>query len=276
MLNSLNVFPVPDSDTGSNMCATFFSGLEKIRQSEYSTVSALLSDFSLACLMGARGNSGVILSLAVKGFSSAASEELTGSAFLLRAMENAVELCYESISSPKEGTALTVLKSCLERLRSPSLLSAGFEKALSEVCVCAAGAVAKTKELLPELQNAGVVDAGAKGIFLLLEGLREGFAEKKTHVETPKEENPLYHTDTDAEIKNKFCCEFVIRGEKPISPKELEKLGDSAATVFSDGIIKLHLHSNFPHRVLELASSRGEIINGKIENMVFQHNSSRP
>lgn len=222
--------------------------------------------------MGARGNSGVILSLAVKGFSVAANEGLEGCSFLSCALESAVGLCYDSIASPKEGTALTVLRSCADRLKTPSLSSVSFKKALSEACLCAAGAVAKTKELLPELRQAGVVDAGAKGIFLLLEGLREGFTDEKGY--EPTKEKSALPLSRNAEIKNKFCCEFVIRGEEAIALEELEGLGDSAATVFSDGIIKLHLHSNFPSRILELASSKGEIINGKIENMVFQHNSS--
>lgn len=274
LINSLNVFPVPDGDTGDNMCMTFNSGLDRINQEEYKTEKELIADFALACLMGARGNSGVILSLAVKGFSAAVESEKSPSAYLVKGFQNAVELCYSSVSSPKEGTALTVLRACADKAAKTAVTTSDIKKIFSSAYVTATATLSKTKELLPELKEANVVDAGAKGLVCLMEGIRLVLEENKAYeIEKTKVESE--HIDSkETHIKNRYCCECVIKGDKAIAPQELERFGDSIITAATDGIIKLHVHSNSPDAVLKLALERGEIIDVKIENMRIQHNSA--
>ncbi len=269
LLNSLNVFPVPDGDTGSNMCMTFLSGLEKVRGNEYTLSKNLLSDFSLACLMGARGNSGVILSLAIKGFSLAS--EKSGTEYLACAFKNATKLCYDSVMSAKEGTALTVLRLCSEKAEELFINSVDFRSALREISKTASNTVEKTTEMLPELRKAGVVDAGAKGIFSVLDGIRSYFDGET--VPSSAKIKPSEKKETYTEIKNKFCCEFVVRANAAFDEIELKNLGDSVINVNSDGFSKIHIHSNYPEKILSLALKHGEIINAKIENMAFQHSS---
>lgn len=274
LINSLNVFPVPDGDTGDNMCMTFKSGLDRIKQKEYETDEEMIADFSLACLMGARGNSGVILSLATKGFASAFRPRQSGGEYLVKGFQNAVELCYKSVSSPKEGTALTVLRSCADKAAKVSVMSGSLKKIFSEVYVTATATLAKTKELLPELKEANVVDSGAKGLVCLMEGIRLFLEENKVYELNNSEIKEEHKTFGRVLIENKFCCECIIKSENKIELSELESLGDSAISAASDGIIKIHVHSNCPEKVLTLAQNKGEIVNVKIENMEFQHNSA--
>lgn len=271
LLNSLNVFPVPDGDTGSNMCSTFLAGLEKISRREYDGASDMLSDFSLACLMGARGNSGVILSLAVKGFTCEKNTVFDG-AYLSKSLKNAVELCYSGVSSPKEGTALTLLRACADKAEKSVRNCNDFKKVIAQICDTAKITVEKTKELLFELKSADVVDAGAMGLMLIFDGIRHfSFGEPYRRNGTSTEQSKK--TQVTANIKNKFCCEFVIKSENAVSLSHAEKLGDSIITACTDGITKFHIHSNFPKKALELAVSKGELVNAKIENMQFQYNS---
>ncbi len=274
LINSLNVFPVPDGDTGDNMCMTFKSGLDKIKQKEYTNVQQMIADFSLACLMGARGNSGVILSLVTKGFATAFSPNQTLVQYTVKGFQNAVELCYKSVSSPKEGTALTVLRACSDKAAKVSSVSVGFKKLFSQVYTTATATLVKTKELLPQLKEANVVDSGAKGLVCLMEGIRLFLEENKVYEINSSEYKEELPTVRTVQTEHKYCCECVIKTNKEVKSSELETLGDSVITTETDGIAKIHVHSNFPEKVLALAKSKGEIVNVKIENMVFQHNST--
>lgn len=274
LINSLNVFPVPDGDTGDNMCLTFGSGLDKIRHKEYKSADEMIADFSLACLMGARGNSGVILSLTAKGFAMACRGEQTDGAYLARGLRKAVGLCYKSVSSPKEGTALTVLRACADKAEKTSAMTRDLKKVFAGVYVTATATLAKTKELLPELQAANVVDAGGKGLVCILEGLRLFIEENKAYTVSEVQAEAKSVAGVSARIENGYCCECVIKSGEKIEPAQLGRLGDSAISVTTDGVTKIHVHSNFPDRVLSLALGRGELISVKIENMRLQHKAA--
>lgn len=274
LINSLNVFPVPDGDTGDNMCMTFKSGLDKIKQKEYKNPGEMIADFALACLMGARGNSGVILSLAAKGFSDAAHGKQSGGAYLKNGLKNAVELCYKSVSSPKEGTALTVLRACSDKAAKVSVTTGDFKKVFAEVYATAVATLTKTKELLPELKEANVVDAGAKGLVCVMEGIRLVAEENKAYERGEQRKAGNAAAGTKVRTDKTYCCEFIIKSEKELLPSELEFLGDSAISVAADGIVKIHVHSNFPDRVLSFALGNGELVNFKAENMRLQHKAA--
>lgn len=273
LINSLNVFPVPDGDTGDNMCMTFKSGLDRIKQKEYKSTEEMIADFSLACLMGARGNSGVILSLAAKGFSSASHGGRSDGEYLANGLKNAVGLCYKSVSSPKEGTALTVLRACSDKAAKASAKYGDFKRVFAEVYATAAATLTKTKELLPELKEANVVDAGAKGLVCIMEGIR--LVTEENRVYERGEQKAAVNAAAGAKVRTdkKFCCEFIIEGEKETPPTELEALGDSAISAATDGIVKTHIHSSSPVEVLKLALKHGELVSFKAENMHIQHNA---
>lgn len=274
LINSLNVFPVPDGDTGDNMSVTFRCGLDKIRSEKYNNDKELLSDFATACVMGARGNSGVILSLAVKGFASAYESESTDTARFVCGLKNATELCYESVASAKEGTVLTVLRACADKAKKVSQTCTDIEKLFMSVYTTAAATLSKTKELLPQLKEADVVDAGAKGLVCIMEGIRLVLQEHRAYEINDCEAEVTARISKKAEIENGYCCQCLIRGTEKIEPQEFDGLGDSLIIAESNSVTNLHIHSSSPDKVLAVALKHGELLNIKIENMRLQNDAA--
>ena len=270
-INSMNVFPVPDGDTGDNMLMTFESGLNTVKNKEYKNLSGIITDFSSAALMGARGNSGVILSLIIKGFALAAEDDFDGEVYS-SCLKEAVKLCYSSVSDPKEGTMLTVLRLASEKADTVCRTTKDFKRVFHESFISATAALQKTKELLPVLRQANTVDAGGKGLLCILEGIRIVLEENKEYTVSAEEESGIPIPKAEAAIENTYCCECIVDGgEIDRLKNKLYPLGDSFIILNENEKIKFHIHSEFPDKVLSASLSEGELQFVKIENMRLQH-----
>ncbi len=281
-VNSLNVFPVPDGDTGTNMLLTVKSALKQgLNVDENDTYKIALAT-SQGSLMGARGNSGVILSQLFRGFANGLkSKNNIDIITLANALKQASDTAYKAVMKPTEGTILTVAKECGEFAISISKEEKDIENFIKRVIEHGNKALDKTPEMLPVLKQAGVVDAGGKGLMYLflgaynaIIGLEEYFEEEEA-VEIKKEtvHQEREHIDTD-DIKFGYCTEFMINtnyDDIEKFRKELSIQGDSLLVVGGDGIIKVHIHTNNPGVVIEKALTLGELKDIKIDNMRIQH-----
>ena len=286
-INSLNVFPVPDGDTGTNMVLTLSCGLEAAKK-EDGSLSACAKSFASSVVFGARGNSGVILSQFFRGFCESLSEtELASPADICAALDRGVELAYLAVTSPVEGTMLTVVR---ETARDAAELTAArpdvsvgelFDQLLS----ASRASLSRTPELLPILRSAGVVDSGGEGIVRIFEGMVKYLAgEELETVESPapapSQEIDFSRFNENSSFDYGYCTELLIqftRGKIPFDPRsfnlELEVLGDSIVTALQGDKLKVHVHSFSPEKVLSLCHSYGEFLSLKIENMSVQHDS---
>ncbi len=278
VLNSLNVFPVPDGDTGTNMYLTFKSAISKISTDDHH-VGNIAVKISRGALLGARGNSGVILSQILRGISDALAEEDHIDAQLFAtALSKGVVTSYKAVMRPVEGTILTVCKDSAKR--AAEVVEAGEEDLivlLGEVIKAAQASLNRTPELLPVLKQAGVVDAGGQGLVFIFEGWYSALSGK--HIEIPEmpqttPEQVSRPLAVDELEDYGYCTEFFIHADEQHVPAiiaRFEKYGDSLVVVGSDDIIKIHIHSMHPGKVLEVALRYGEISRIKIENMKIQH-----
>ena len=280
-INELNVFPVPDGDTGTNMTLTILSAAKEVAALENPSMDTLAKAISMGSLRGARGNSGVILSQLFRGFTKGIrnQEELTAE-ILAEACGHAVETAYKAVMKPKEGTILTVAKGMAEKAEELSD-ETDIETFLREVILHGDVILNQTPEMLPVLKQAGVVDSGGMGLMEVVKGAFDAFLGKEidTDFEKPEVSVMIQSGKVDtARIKFGYCTEFIILLEKPYSDKEetefkayLESLGDSIVVVSDDQVVKVHVHTNDPGLAIQKALSYGSLSNMKIDNMRLEH-----
>lgn len=282
-INELNVFPVPDGDTGSNMSMTVSNAAKELMRSNDMPLDMTAQKAAKAMLHGARGNSGVILSLLFRGISNglASASECDGVAWA-NALSEGVKMAYKSVEHPAEGTILTVARRCADAAEKASLEKNSFEYVLTAAISEAEKALKDTVKQNPVLEKAGVVDAGGKGWLLVMQSMRNALNGEEPHelkissesTET-KEKADFSSFDTE-DIKYAFCTEFIIHkhdGDADSSPlKEyLGSIGDSLVMIDDGEIIKVHVHTNVPHDVLGEALKYGVYETVKVENMKNQH-----
>ncbi len=281
-VNSLNVFPVPDGDTGTNMLLTVKSALKQGLAVEENNASKIALGASQGSLMGARGNSGVILSQLFRGFANGLNgSETIDIKSLAEAFKQASETAYKAVMKPTEGTILTVARECGEFAMSNYKKEKDIAEFLRKIIAHGNDALARTPDMLPVLKQAGVVDAGGKGLIYLYTGFYNSLIGADDYAGLISEEvKPLKeasmareHIDTD-DIKFGYCTEFMINTNNDDIDglrNELSKLGDSLLVVGGEGIIKVHVHTNNPGTALETALKLGSLKDIKIDNMRFQH-----
>ncbi len=288
-IDSLNIFPVPDGDTGSNMSLTISAAAEELENMNNSSISEITSAAASAMLRAARGNSGVILSLLFKGIAEGLKDctEIDGKMFV-SALQIGVDTAYKAVMNPTEGTILTVARMSCEAGKIAADVETDPIIVFGTVCAAAKSALEKTPEMLPVLKKAGVVDAGGKGLCLIFEGmlslLRDGIminvdapiTEKDVNIET-EEFFKNAAAEFDSEINFTYCTEFIVgkNTETSKSPLELktylETIGDSVVVAEDDDIIKVHVHTENPGKALEEALLFGQLLTVKVENMKEQH-----
>lgn len=284
-INELNVFPVPDGDTGTNMTMTIMSAKREVESCK-ETMSDIAKAMSTGSLRGARGNSGVILSQLLRGFSKKIGDKTEiGVIEIADAFQKAVETAYKAVMKPKEGTILTVARGIATKARE----CAGTDITLEEFCetIIKHGdeVLASTPELLPVLKEAGVVDSGGQGLMEVLKGAVDCILGRVVIADTKPSgagvsgvDNPKYSEDLSADIKFGYCTEFIINLEKPYGIKEeedlkqfLESIGDSIVCVSDDEIVKIHVHTNHPDQAFEKGLTLGYLSNMKVDNMRLEH-----
>lgn len=284
ILNDLNVYPVPDGDTGTNMSMTLQSVENELVKLDHEPDMNELADIvSEAVLLGARGNSGTILSQIIQGFLLGVrdKEEITVDD-AARAFVMAKEKAYAAVSNPVEGTMLTVIRRVAEEAVAYKGNKDDFILFLVHLKNVAKAAVEETPNLLPKLKEAGVVDAGGKGIFYVLEGFEKSVTDPEmlkdlqriVESQATRKERMEYSQVEEEDIKFRYCTEFIIESGKfdlEGYKKEIIELGDSMVCAQTARKTKTHIHTNHPGKVLEIAVSYGQLNNIKIENMVYQH-----
>jgi DAK2 domain fusion protein YloV len=287
-VNELNIFPVPDGDTGTNMSMTINAAAEGLKElDDTATAGEVAKKAASAMLRGARGNSGVILSLLFRGISKGleGKEEVEGED-LVRALDLGVDEAYKAVMKPTEGTILTVARIAAERAREALELGSDAVQIWDAACIGAQEALEETPELLPVLKKAGVVDAGGQGLCLIFEGMLSVFRngviiESGLSPEEKAEETAEFFRNVaaefDSEINFTYCTEFIV-GRDPEVTKDpldlrlfLETIGDCVVVVDDDEIIKTHVHTENPGDALQAALQYGQLLTVKIENMKEQH-----
>lgn len=278
-INELNVFPVPDGDTGTNMAATIMAATKEIREAE-DTVKSVMSAVSMGSLMGARGNSGVILSQILRGIAKKLkeSEEIDTDVFA-EALNEGVSTAYRAVMKPTEGTILTVAKESAEEAILYASETADFEEFLLKVYNKAEETLSRTPDMLPALKEAGVVDAGGKGLCLIYLGMLKRLqgiiisSEENNEIRNKSTINPPV---SQKDIKFLYCTEFFIKTDSKNTNRfksEILNIGDSLVVVGEENLIKVHIHTNDPGEVLHKAVEFGELSKIKIDNMKEQHES---
>ena len=282
-INELNVFPVPDGDTGTNMTMTIMSAAKEVSSLTNPTMAELAKAISSGSLRGARGNSGVILSQLFRGFCKVIKEyDEIDVTILCEACQKAVETAYKAVMKPKEGTILTVAKGAAEKALELSDETEDVVTFVEEVIKQAEYVLDQTPEMLPVLKQAGVVDSGGQGLVQVLKGAYDALIGKEidytiegapTGAATAK-----ISAETEAEIKFGYCTEFIIVLNAPMSDNEehaykafLESIGDSIVVVADDEIVKTHVHTNDPGLALQKALTFGSLSKIKIDNMREEH-----
>ncbi len=285
-IDALNVFPVPDGDTGTNMCMTMQSAVKELKGCQGDTVSDVASSISLGALKGARGNSGVILSQLFRGFAKAVKDKDTMDPKLLaEALRLGTEAAYKAVMRPREGTMLTVSRMISEAVNKAYTEGASTLKLIETMLSSGALSLEMTPQLLPVLKEAGVVDSGGKGLLTIYRGFKmavdgesaDNIAAVLESVVQPPED--VLTLDDVEDIKFGYCTEFfIIHLNDTFTEPDLDKfrdalieLGDSVVVAHDVGYVKVHVHSDAPGKVLQLATLLGEINNVKIENMREQN-----
>lgn len=282
-INELNVFPVPDGDTGTNMTMTIMSAAKEVSSLTNPTMAELAKAISSGSLRGARGNSGVILSQLFRGFCKVIKEyDEIDVTILCEACQKAVETAYKAVMKPKEGTILTVAKGAAEKALELSDETEDVVTFVEEVIKQAEYVLDQTPEMLPVLKQAGVVDSGGQGLVQVLKGAYDALIGKEidyTIEGPPTGAAPAkISAETEAEIKFGYCTEFIIVLNAPMSDNEehaykafLESIGDSIVVVADDEIVKTHVHTNDPGLALQKALTFGSLSKIKIDNMREEH-----
>lgn len=292
-INELNVFPVPDGDTGTNMTLTIMAAAREVAELENPTMDQLAKAISSGSLRGARGNSGVILSQLLRGFTKEikAVEEID-TTILANAMVRGTETAYKAVMKPKEGTILTVAKAMADKGLEMASQTDDMEEFVKEVIEYGDYVLGQTPEMLPVLKQAGVVDSGGQGLMQVVKGAVDGLLGKtvdfsldtvqdsrKTPAAGAGAVKGAARTDIDtSDIKFGYCTEFIINLEKDYTDKDeaelksyLESIGDSLVVVSDDEIVKVHVHTNHPGLAFEKALAYGSLSRMKIDNMREEH-----
>lgn len=278
-INELNVFPVPDGDTGTNMGMTISAAAAELRQKNPSTVEQTSAVVASAMLRGARGNSGVILSLIFRGFSRALKgKETMDGIDLADGLNAGVAAAYRAVMKPAEGTVLTVSRLAGERAGGAAEENTAFEYVLESAITQAEETLADTVNQNPVLKKAGVVDAGGMGFVVILKGMLDelhGLPMPEGEGIAPIQEKADFSDFETGEITFGYCTEFICSRDTKKDPEELRAflngMGDSLVLVDDDEIIKVHVHTNHPGKVLEEAITYGGLLTVKVENMREQH-----
>ncbi len=287
-VDSLNVFPVPDGDTGTNMSKTLTSAVSEVDSKDYDNFEDLLTDFSKGALKGARGNSGVILSQIVKGISKSLSEAKTiNTKAFAKALQNATDVAYSAVSKPKEGTILTVIRYIAEKSSTLANKNSSFIAFFDAIIEKGEEILSKTPDMLPVLKKAGVVDAGGKGLIFVFQGFNNVLKgvpmERVAHDDENSLEDAMDNFSADIHdlenIKFAYCTEyFIINLKNKTTEEDIEKLrdklmaiGDSVIAIGDLSMVKVHVHTNQPNKALQYALSLGELDRIKIENMLEQN-----
>lgn len=294
MVDALNVFPVPDGDTGTNMNLTITSGAKEVEKNNSSQIGTVANAFAKGLLMGARGNSGVILSQLFRGFSKAieGKETITAAEFA-NAFDKGVETAYKAVMKPVEGTILTVAKDAAKKAVKEAKKSDDVLYIMKELVKESKASLNRTPDLLPVLKEVGVVDSGGQGLVTVYEGflaVLEGRELPKVSVNAPSMGELVNAEHHKAQIHMKtedihfgYCTEFMVKFEENKTKNnpfdeinfrnELAEHGDSLLVVADDDVVKVHIHTEQPGNMLTLAHRYGSLINIKIENMREQHSA---
>ena len=283
-INELNVFPVPDGDTGTNMSMTILSAAKEVSSLKEPGMESLSKAISSGSLRGARGNSGVILSQLFRGFTREMKEHsVMDTGVLAAAMERAVETAYKAVMKPKEGTILTVARGAADKAKE--LAEDGIDDLsafLEEVISHAEYVLSQTPEMLPVLKQAGVVDSGGQGLVEVLKGCYDAYLGKEIELDLQgfQQAVPAAKAENiqEADIKFGYCTEFIILLNKTFNIKNemdfkayLESIGDSIVVVADDDVVKVHVHTNDPGLAIQRALKYGALSNMKIDNMRLEH-----
>ncbi len=286
-VDELNVFPVPDGDTGTNMSMSIGNAARELSRLEGESVSLVADTAASALLRGARGNSGVITSLLFRGFSKGlkGADELTPQN-VADAFKFGVEAAYKAVMKPTEGTILTVARIAAEYAEKAAAEGMSAVEVFGEALNGAQVALAQTPEMLPVLKKAGVVDAGGKGFCVILEGMYSVLKDGKMIEATGggEEETPVTRNaaaELDEEITFTYCTEFIVNRDESVEKKPselrayLETIGDCVVVVDDESIIKVHVHTDHPGNAIESGLTFGQLVNLKIENMRDQHERAK-
>ncbi len=284
-INALNVFPVPDGDTGTNMYLTMLAAAKEVQSTGSDSIANVVKALSSGALKGARGNSGVILSQLFRGFAKALqeSEKITTEDYA-EALQVGADTAYKAVMKPVEGTILTVARVTAEEARKIAKIHKDFVVFNKEIIKAAKRILDKTPEMLPVLKQAEVVDAGGMGLLYIMIGASHALTDKfelddSLIVSEETESIPEQRIEIEEDIQYGYCTEFLIKNLHPYVEEgdeanlrdRLAKIGDSVVVVADDGIIKVHVHTAMPGKVLQLGLRYGELSNIKIDNMSEQH-----
>lgn len=301
-INELNVFPVPDGDTGTNMTLTIMSAAAEVRDIENPTINLMAKAISSGSLRGARGNSGVILSQLFRGFCKEISGKKELKMYdLTSGFARAVDTAYKAVMKPKEGTILTVARVMAEKAQELLSTEDDIIEFMEQVIIAGDKALAETPEQLPVLKEAGVVDSGGQGLMEIMKGMLLAFKGQVVQLESGSEETKLARgagileeipgktsehsfgsgkeNISTADIKFGYCTEFIVLLEKELSEKEVQKikdylltLGDSLVCVADEEVLKIHVHTNHPGLAFEKGLEYGQLTRCKVDNMREEHN----
>ncbi len=280
-VDSLNVFPVPDGDTGTNMALTFMSAAREVAQQDFDSVGDVAKLVAKATLRGARGNSGVILSQIFRGISkSLAGKSDVSVADFSEALQRGSDTAYRAVMKPTEGTILTVVRLMAKGAADAEFES--FEAFFAEVNAQGKDALDKTPDLLPQLKQAGVVDAGGRGLLFIFEGFEKALSGKTYSLSEPNgavnSQATLEQAASPEEITFTYCAEFIIEKYNETMSSDnmrmkISPIGDAMEITEEGSLVKVHIHTNNPGYVLQQAVKLGELTDIKIENMKHKHNS---
>ena len=290
-INELNVFPVPDGDTGTNMTMTIMSAAREVAAISAPTLENVAKAMASGSLRGARGNSGVILSQLIRGFTKEirehADEAGIDNLIMARAFSRAVETAYKAVMKPKEGTILTVAKGMADRITELSVTDEDLITLLEKVVAYGDEVLAKTPEMLPVLKEAGVVDSGGQGLMTVVKGALASLKGEEVVLDlgdqgAAKAEAPVERKSrgeiSTADIKFGYCTEFMVNGDHEFTDEEVDSLrawlggvGDSIVCFSDENIIKVHVHTNHPGNAFEKGLTMGYLSKMKVENMRLEH-----
>ncbi len=281
-INELNVFPVPDGDTGTNMTMTIMSAAKEVSALKEPDMASIAKAMSSGSLRGARGNSGVILSQLFRGFTKVIAKETQVTVpILAAAIQKAVETAYKAVMKPKEGTILTVARGAADKAAELAEETDNLVYFIDEVVKEAELVLKKTPEMLPVLKQAGVVDSGGQGLVVILQGAYDALLGREIDYDIQAEPQSAVRKitkETEAEIKFGYCTEFIIVLNQPLAEGQerryksfLESIGDSIVVVADDEIVKTHVHTNDPGLAIQEALAHGSLSKIKIDNMREEH-----
>ncbi len=283
-INELNVFPVPDGDTGTNMTLTIMAAAKEAGSIEEPTMENLAKAISSGSLRGARGNSGVILSQLFRGFTKVMKEyQALDTVALAAALQKATETAYKAVMKPKEGTILTVAKGISDKAAELSVETEDIELFMQGIIEHGDYVLSQTPEMLPVLKQAGVVDSGGQGLMQVMKGLFEGLLGKEIEESAIQNSesvktNITIQKSEETDITFGYCTEFIIMAEKEFTISEeqefkgyLSSIGDCVVVVSDEEVVKVHVHTNHPGQAIEKALTYGALTSMKIDNMREEH-----